>query len=214
MIIGLMGKKRSGKDTTGKMILDIMGYGKISSFAFSLKDILTKACGEDFFTEKNREEIRPFIINLTKLEKLTGLQGLGLEDFAPIIQKDKRNHMYMMDKEWYVFIITSMRAILQHVGTDLCRNRLGADYWVNRLDLTHNNNVVVVSDVRFPSEVEKIKQCGGTLLEIVNPRVVTTDTHASEVVPEGADLVIHNTACLKHLRKEVIMALGRILEND
>ena len=211
MIIGIMGKKRAGKDTVANIIIGLLGEGEKVSFAFALKNILSKVCGENFFVEEGREDVRTFCLDLALLEELTGLSNLTVADFASIASMAPS-----LSSEGKLTLTTSMRKILQHVGTELCRNRLGDNYWVDRLEIPTHTETVVVTDVRFASEAQKIVDLGGYTIEVKNSRVdVCSDAHSSEQVPSiWADYVVQNDSDLHNLRKEAIIVLGRILANE
>lgn len=92
------------------------------------------------------------------------------------------------------------REVLQYVGTDLVR-RLDPDAWVRALDYTwveaHDDgfDLFLVTDVRFPNEVEAIQREGGKV--ILLRRGEGTDGHESECsLPsfEAFDAVIDNRA--------------------
>lgn len=103
----------------------------------------------------------------------------------------------------------SGRKILQVVGTDLFRNNFDPDFWVKCgedqiLGQTRLGRSVVVSDCRFPNEVDKIKQLGGTTIRIIKLGQTNEDLHESEtalddyvadhtiVAPMGGIKTIHH----------------------
>jgi hypothetical protein len=87
---------------------------------------------------------------------------------------------------------TTPRKIFQYVGTDLFRNQIGKilpdvgeKIWIkvmeNKIHGCDSKNIVI-SDVRFPDEVDMIKKMGGIILKVVRPSLNGTqnDTHISE----------------------------------
>ena len=91
----------------------------------------------------------------------------------------------------------SSRQILQKVGTDMFRNNIDKDIWVKwglrYIDstLSRLENSIVVSDTRFPNELEGLrkfseeKKITFASMNIVRKGLVSEDTHASENALEG-----------------------------
>jgi hypothetical protein len=79
------------------------------------------------------------------------------------------------------------RTLMQAVGTDLFRAKwpgVWVDTWKRTVSLYPR---VVVSDVRFPSELAALRDLQGVLVRVNNPRVSQTDAHASESHYNGFD---------------------------
>lgn len=87
----------------------------------------------------------------------------------------------------------TVRQILQIVGTEFGRNVWGTQIWTNNLrnriydffkSCQENHAYVIVTDVRFDSEVEEIKSWGGKLWVIDGPQRINNmalnDVHESE----------------------------------
>lgn len=74
-----------------------------------------------------------------------------------------------------------VRALLQRLGTDAARTHLGADVWVDAAfnDLPPDVNVVI-TDVRFPNEVEQVRKAGGSVALVSRPGVGPVNGHVSE----------------------------------
>lgn len=59
------------------------------------------------------------------------------------------------------------RMALQQLGTEACRNVFHQDIWVLNLEKRiRDKKNVVVTDVRFPNEIDCIKKLGGTIIRI------------------------------------------------
>ncbi len=57
---------------------------------------------------------------------------------------------------------TKPRDLLNHLGTDIIRNKINPDFHINRLIedievLSYFYDTFIISDVRFPNEIEKVK---------------------------------------------------------
>jgi len=72
-------------------------------------------------------------------------------------------------EEGHPFWGFSVRTILQKLGTESVRDVFGADHWVRLMEkrLHDAEDKVVISDVRFPNEVDLIKRFGGTVVGVV-----------------------------------------------
>lgn len=93
--------------------------------------------------------------------------------------------------EWVHFEAPKPRSLLQWWGTEYRRSK-DPEYWVKRLKKTlddHKPEVALVTDVRFPNEVEGIKSWGGFVVNVLRtsaPDVVVHE-HASESALDGFD---------------------------
>lgn len=91
--------------------------------------------------------------------------------------------------EWVVDETPKPRSLLQWWGTDY-RRAQHPDYWVKRLKATldaHEPEVALITDVRFPNELEAIRSWGGVYVEVVNTNApdVSVHEHSSEAALDG-----------------------------
>lgn len=99
---------------------------------------------------------------------------------------------------------TSYRHLAQTLGTEWGR-AISPDFWVrvtaNRIGRMKPNTCWVFSDVRFPNEVEFIRECMGVIWRIERPGIEPVRSHASEMYVQTmqADLVIENDGTLDAL---------------
>jgi hypothetical protein len=138
MIIGFIGFIGSGKDTAADYLVNFHGFRR-DSFASTLKDAVACVFGWD----------------RTLLEGRT---------------KESREWREQQDDWWSERLgkpITP-RWILQHWGTEVCRNGFHNDIWIASLEnkIRKTNDDVVITDVRFPNEIEAIKKSGGKVFRI------------------------------------------------
>lgn len=137
-IIGILGHIGSGKDTAAKFYIETQNYKKIS-FADTLKDVLSVV----------------FSWDRTMLEGTTA---------------QSRNWRNIPDLYWSTklgFEVTP-RKMLQQIGTDLFRNHLSPVIWSSNVELKILNSTsdIVVSDVRFEEEYNKLKELGAVFIRI------------------------------------------------
>ena len=125
-----------------------------------------------------------------------------------------------IDPRWGI----SPREAMTKFGTELMQGWMGSDFWVRAFSYQLDNEkinspIVMLTDVRFPLEVEMIKRRGGYLVEIVRPNLDTTYrdpktlNHISEQLKVEADFVVINDKDLDHLHDEAQRILKTIRES-
>ena len=193
IVIGLQGKKRSGKDTFAGFLVKHLKDKKVARTAFAnpLKQMLTDISGVDFFSEEDKETDQVFTINMVKFQEYTDL----LLDVSVFYQVDK---FARIEDFGTLYIYSSKRKLMQFFGTDICRKYKGDLYWVDKLQIL-DADVLIVTDVRFQTEADKIKSLGGILVEIINPLIESTDTHSSENAVLPSDWEVYNSGSLNDL---------------
>jgi len=130
-VIGICGLIGSGKDTVGEYLVQNEGYTRLS-FAMVLKDMLSVVFGWD----------------------RTMLDGLTPESRA---WRDKIDVFWSLklSRTW------TPRIAMQQVGTELFRNQFHNDIWLNTIERKMlDYDKVVFTDVRFPNEIDFVKQQG------------------------------------------------------
>lgn len=113
----------------------------------------------------------------------------------------------------YIMETITPRIMLQKIGTEGLRDLIHPNVHVNALfaDVdkelaTMSYGGVIITDVRFPNELEAIDQRGGLIIRVENPRKVSTDTHPSEISLdnfENFDYHILNDSTLDNLQLKV-----------
>lgn len=194
IVIGLQGKKRSGKDTFANFLVKHLEDKKVARTAFAnpLKGMLSDISGVDFFSEENKETDMVFMLNMIKFQGHTDL----LLDVSVFYQLDE---FARLEGFGTLYIYTSKRKLMQFFGTDICRKYKGDLYWVNKLEAPSDADVLIVTDVRFQTEVDKIKSLGGIIVEIKNPLIESSDSHSSENAVLPSDWEVYNSGTLNDL---------------
>jgi len=160
MIIGVCGFIGSGKDTIADYLVNVHEFRR-ESFANTLKD----ACAAVFGWDR------------TILEGRT---------------KQAREWREQVDEWWSKRLGRAItpRWILQYWGTEVCRRAFHDDIWIASLEnkLRNSQDHVVVSDCRFPNEIQAIRdQCGIVLRVCRGPE------------PEWYDAAVAVNAGPKHI---------------
>lgn len=140
MIITVSGWIGSGKDTVAGYLQTKYGF-QPASFAASLKDAISSIFGWD------RDLLEGRTIESRRWRECVDVwwaDRLGIPHLTP-------------------------RWILQHWGTEVCRQGFHDDIWIASLEnrLRKKDFDVVISDARFPNELTVIKRLGGKSLRVV-----------------------------------------------
>ncbi len=186
-IIGIIGKKESGKTTVAHMIEEELlenpfvpkpSMALIIAFSDALKEILIKAnlC--------TREEVYGKKTDFSRMI----LQKIGTEIIRDHVDED--------------FWVKKMDETL---------NSINHSPFTNFKEL-----FVIIHDVRFRNEAEFIKEKGGVLIKILRDET-SVDNHRSEaeqssITLRPKDYLIMNRGSLKELRDAVSMVVGHILK--
>lgn len=192
-LIGICGQIGSGKDTAGDYLVNFHEFKRMS-FASTLKDAVASIFGWD------RE----------LLEGRTKASREWREEIDP----------------WWSNRLgrdITPRWILQQWGTEVCRNGFHNDIWIASLEnqLRKTTDNVVVTDLRFPNEIEAIRRAGGRVIRIcrgddprwfqcarISPAMMPElfpDVHASEYSWATAefDILVENNGTIDQLYSEL-----------
>ena len=137
MIIGICGFIGSGKDTVADYLVNFHEFRR-ESFASTLKDAVASVFGWD----------------RTMLEGRT---------------KEAREWREQVDPWWaerLAMPTLTPRWVLQYWGTEVCRRGFHDDIWIASLEnkLRTSKDNVVISDCRFPNEIQSIRDAGGKIV--------------------------------------------------
>ena len=163
-IIAIGGRIGSGKSVLAS-ICQKAEYEKLY-FALPLKQLVAN------LIHVNLEEINS-LKNVEKQYKFSDMDYMFLS-------KETRIPYETIRKEMLPIEFKTVRQLLQFIGTDLIR-KYNTNWHVNKIkhmiDKTKN---YVIDDVRFPNELELIKQLGGDAWFIVRPIINNVSNHESE----------------------------------
>ncbi len=152
MIIGICGKKRSGKDTVADILVKEYGFSKYA-FADPIKEI----CKTAFFWDDER------------------MNGLDKEVYDPQWGLSPREAMQRIGTELFQVELGEYLPNFKEInGRSLWVRRF--KYWYENIN---DNQNVVVSDVRFLHEHQILKSLDFVFLKIERPSTIS-DSHASE----------------------------------
>ena len=184
MIIGLVGYIGSGKGTVGDILVRNHGYTKFA-FADALKDAVATI--------------------------FTWPRGLLEGDSNASRAFRERTDVWWSHKLGYE---VTPRLILQKFGTEACRNGIADNIWIAALEKRiHGYEDVVISDCRFPNEINFIRSAGGVIVRVKRGDDPSPEELSKMHISETAwnnynpDFVIHNEGSVDDLKENVKIIL-------
>ena len=241
-LIGISGKKQSGKDTVGKIIQiitdsphftdkTVAGFlkrellspkFKIKKFADALKDIMCIIIG------CTREQLEDENFKNTELTEQWWYYDIG---GYPKVILPRNYYPNQKDNEIYenrYLVKPTPRLFLQLLGTEAGRQIIHPNIWVNALfsnykplnTISKINTITgkfigtdidaypkwIITDMRFPNEVEAVATRNGLLIRIESKRCNYDDKHPSETALDnfqGFDEIIYNDGTIEELIKKM-----------
>lgn len=99
------------------------------------------------------------------------------------------------------------RQLLQFVGTDLFRNQLNKEIWVNIVKMhiqNHPDENIVVTDCRFINEIKMVEELGGQIWIINRESYSNVNQHESEKkIKVDNATIINNNGSLNDLYQKI-----------
>tara|TARA_R110000824_G_scaffold28746_2_gene96309 strand:- start:1623 stop:2246 length:624 start_codon:yes stop_codon:yes gene_type:complete len=192
--ITLAGRKQVGKDTSAEYIKLALGSDRVHIVHFA--DALKQACSIIFG------------IPLEDMETETGKQKLTQVHWPDRlrVQLEEAGEREVWTPDGHSDFMT-VREVLQFVGTNLFRNQLDPDIWVQSVyrKKYRDDDIVVVADCRFPNECDFAKS-QGVLISVERETGLASDGHASETALDSYtnyDHVIDNNGSFDELRRKL-----------
>lgn len=178
VIIGVSGYARSGKDTIGDILVDKYGFTKFA-FADKLRDVIYE------FNPMVGVEGEPYE---------GGLTYIGVKDVI-----DRYGWNGYKETEYGPII----RTYLQRMGTEVGRNMIDENLWVNELNKMRGR--IVVTDVRMPNEYDKVKELGGHVWRVERPQTSPANPHVSEIAIDDFEFedTLYNRGSISDLETEI-----------
>lgn len=165
MIVGLSGYAQAGKDTVAQLMQQIEPTFQRVAFADPLREMLYA--------------LNPLASRLI------------LSDYRDDYYVHRPVQEWVDEQGWeWAKANTTVRELLQRLGTEAGRNVLGQDIWVRTgvrkiRELEADGYDVVVTDVRFTNEAEAIVGELGEVWRIERPGTAPVNPHPSETAMDG-----------------------------
>jgi hypothetical protein len=211
-LIGIAGKKGSGKNTVATIIQKLAGSKGEATIT-----------GHNGATEHHtfwHWEQKSFAAKLKQIASI--LTSIPVEKFED--QKFKESFLdinwnyWKEDADDTYLAKLQVRGLLQKLGTEVGRN-IHPEVWVNALftDYKIQNPVIgktysdldlpkwIITDVRFPNEAQAIRDRGGIVVRVHREGLDTSDTHPSETALDNyiCDAIIPNFSTIESLSANV-----------
>lgn len=196
-LIGIGGPLRAGKDEFANVLVREYGFTKLG-----MSDVLRDA-----------------LVALNPLVRLEADAPVRLPDGSALAVTEIRA-AWLIELVGYTAAkkVREVRRLLQVLGTEVGRNMLGEDVWVNAMELRidaldrewvtlhpgreSSDHRIVVTGIRFDNELEMIENLGGESLYISRREALAAKaTHASElsIYPSDFSCQVHNDGTLEEL---------------
>lgn len=198
MIIAISGKAGSGKDTIGSMLAYFIATG---NDCFS--DYI-KFNNKDYWYKLANWDHKYFALPLK--DSISKILNCSIEDL-------NNNNYKQSTIDWLDGM--SVRSLLQKFGTGI-RNGVHPNFWVNLLFKTYNKNNWIITDVRFKSEINKIKEYDCVLIRI-NRNSSGAGNHISETELDDYkffDYVISNNETIEDLFYKIYYLYKELLKEE
>ena len=203
MLVGLCGGIAAGKDTTYERTLELYGREYCVDrlgYADKMKDSVAALFGitKSFIELEKRN---PQTVVVLSSPVADGHGNVGSEE-----------------------IVLTFREFLQRYGTEAHRDIFNDLFWVNStlpMDFDHSGKIVMITDARFESELQRIVDLGGVNIYIKNDSSATLSEaqHSSEtsinmdLVSYTIDNRVRNDE-FKNLDNQITAILDEILETN
>lgn len=202
MLIGIHGKKRSGKDTAARFIrnyeVDIGGNAEIYSLAFPIKLALNFGIGRkigltfDDFDGKTNVNRDSDLFEVTKEMMMDCLRYLH-QSYQKLSYEETESAIKIINDldygQW------TIRKMMQTLGTDVMV-QVNTNYWLIPLFKWSLNKDMIVPDIRQTHEIEFVRNHG--MMMFVYRDTNLCDNHITErgLDPLPDESIIHNDADL------------------
>ena len=233
MILGVSGRKQSGKDTIGKIINILVSSPQLNNEGVAT--FLRKDIGQSHFVVKKfADKLKDMVCMLIgctreQLEDETFKNTeLGEEWWY---WKYSNNKIFSYSEYNYEqvkhsqLVKSTPRLLMQLLGTECGREILHPNIWVNSVFSDYKrkpkerpiNGMVtsnigaaypnwIITDVRFPNEADAIKQRDGIIIRVNSERCNNNDNHPSEIALDkymNFDYIISNDGSIEQLIEKV-----------
>lgn len=187
-IIGLSGYARSGKDEAAKVLVEEYGFTRVA-FADKLRETLYA------LNPLVAVEVEDYEVNVGIEEEI--IRGGHSEEEVYLVDVIAQFGWDGYKESYYG---TEIRRLLQRMGTEVGRDILGENIWV---DSTFHNlsydSKIVITDCRFVNEAKAVLNRGGKMWRVEREGVGPVNDHPSEIGLDNwnFDVKLHNSGSLK-----------------
>jgi hypothetical protein len=206
-VVVLHGEPGSGKDTIGKRLVDEHGFTRLA-FADKLKElceVLDPVVGVKI-DHQLISELNSVHLGERHVDDVAGIQSMRLVETVAKHGWDEAKRRY-----------PEVRRIQRYLATEVVRDHIDADYWVNVVREQIGDGDYVITDLRFPNEDALFRTdfrpdewSGWWVLREDNPHRVAA-AHVSEEWHPTDYTVVHNDGTVDELHSSVDMMVRELM---
>lgn len=230
IIVGIKGRKGSGKNTVASMIHYIIAvgtsyanYDSWEKYDKSEKDELDVPTRH--FADKIKDDLS-FIFGINRecfdnsdykdkkyyhFESKAFIMANHLKDVIPEITLEdlKQNTLAKWRESYNNNCIIKLRTLMQYYGTELIRHNIGSQVWVDGLIQTaikdkNYYGYAVIADVRYPNEANAIYLNGGKIIHLFKTDNTKVEHSSEDIKPDSRDYEMDNNGTLLGLFYKVL----------
>ena len=213
MIISISGYKGHGKDLVANIIQEMDPSYTIKKQALPVKQICSLITGiplEKFEDEEFKNNSLGKEWNKWYIWTRKGWDSLSNEQYNKISAINRAGTFLEQS--------ITIRQLMQQVGTDLFRNNLHENTWVNCLMSQYTSDYKwIISDTRFPNEVNAVVDNNGLCIKVVlldddNNPIQNLDAHESETALDNYNwhyIIQAKKGDITEIRNQIIKCLTK-----
>ena len=229
-IVGVKGRKGSGKDTVASMIHYIIAAGTTQA-SFDGWEEYDKSLRDDLdvptrhFADKIKDDLS-FIFGINRecfddsdykdnkyyhFKTKSFITANHLNDIIPEITLEdlKQNTLAKWIESYNNDCIIKLRTLMQYYGTELIRHNIGSQVWIDGLIQTaikdkNYYGYAVIADVRYPNEANAIYNVGGKVIHVFKTDNSKVEHSSEDIKCDNRDYEIDNNGTLLGLFYKVL----------
>lgn len=178
MLICLSGSSGSGKDTIGDVLVRDFKYVKMA-FADGLRELCSNVFdipANQFLDRDKKEALFSHPIRLDEEHLGLALSYIENEWCISVSKASKDKMLLLVGSE-----MITPRKMLQFIGSEVVRDCISQDFWIDALKSKIGNLAdVVITDARLSNEREFARQNQALMCLVNRPSIQNTDSHRAE----------------------------------
>jgi len=226
-VLLVSGKLRSGKNQLSEYITELLEEKNLTVKQDLLARGVKDGCKNDFekLSKQLNHKSDGIINQITSLKSTVHqlMQSYGIQNQFPIFDNliQDVSEFKIKEENWYEDKTDLSRLILQAYGTDIFRNRIDKDWWIKeqKKRITESNeDVIIITDVRFPNEVDDMYSNDYMIIPIRIDRESDLDDatawHESETALDnynGFNYFVDNNGSLEDLKESAEKIVNEII---